>query len=181
MDVLSAAELEASGRAVRAALEGLFALYASRSGEGADARGENKPVAPVKDNNPLKTQWPEQSKLHYVFGGRAASIGFINPQRALTEIVSELLAHDAAVSAATKAALEGTVQEFAPAQLKAKLLGTGTRLFEGSRAWEAYSRYYGERSQGLADWVQQLLDKYFTEAYLRESQRIKRETGLKSG
>ena len=177
---LSPVELEAAGRAVRVALEGLFELYASRSGVRQDGQKKDRAVAPVKDNNPLKTDWPEETKLQFLFGGRAASIGFVSPQRALKDIVTELLAHDAAVGAATRAALESTVQEFAPAALKERLLGSGSKLFEGSRAWEAYSRYYADKSQGLDEWVQQLLDKYFAEAYLRESQRIKRETGLKS-
>ena len=174
---LSPADLEAAGRAVRVALEGLFQLYASR------ARGqERKPgahgVVPVKDNNPLKTDWAADTKLQYLLGGRAASIGFVSPQRALTDVVAELLAHDAAMASAIRAAVEATVQEFAPAALKERLLGSGSKLFEGTRAWDAYSRHYGDKSQDLAQWVQQLLDQYFNEAYLRESQRIKRETGL---
>jgi type VI secretion system FHA domain protein len=177
LGTLSPAELEAAGRAVRVALEGLFTLYATRTG----AQDERKPgehgVVPVKDNNPLKTRWPDETKLQFLFGGRAASIGFVSPQRALADVVAELLAHDAAMAAAARAALEATVQEFAPAALKERLLGAGGKLFEGTRAWEAYSRYYGDRSQGLSDWVQQLLDQHFAQAYLRESQRIKGETG----
>jgi type VI secretion system FHA domain protein len=178
LGALSAVELEAAGRAVRVALEGLFQLYGSRWG----ARAERKPgdhgVVPIKDNNPLKTDWPADTKLQYLLGGRATSIGFVAPQRALTDIVAELLAHDAAMAAAIRGAVEATVQEFAPAALKERLLGSGSKLFEGTRAWDAYSRYYGDRSQGLEQWVQQLLDQHFKEAYLRESQRIKRETGL---
>ena len=177
LGAVSSAELEAAGRAVRVALEGLFELYTSRSG----ALHEQPPAAgtvPVKDNNPLKTEWSGQAKLQYVFGGRATSVGFVSPQRALTEVVTELMAHDAALAAATRVALESTLQEFAPAALKDRLLGAGSKLFEGSRAWDAYSRYYLVKSQGLDDWVQQQLDKYFTGAYLRETQRIKRETGL---
>jgi type VI secretion system protein ImpI len=176
---LNPAELEAAGRAVRVALEGLFALYATRSGARDERGGEERGLVPVKDNNPLKTDWPDDTKLQFLFGGRAASIGFVSPQRALTDIVTELLAHDAALTAATRAAVEATVQEFAPSALKERLLGSGSKLFEGTRAWDAYSRYYGDKSQGLEEWVQQLLDRHFTEAYLRESQRIRRETGLK--
>jgi type VI secretion system FHA domain protein len=175
---LSAAELEAAGRAVRVALEALFRLYASRSGAREERKVGDHGVAPVKDNNPLKTDWPNDTKLQYLLGGRAASIGFVSPQRAVTDVVGELLAHDAAMAAAMRAAVEATVQEFAPAVLKERLLGSGSKLFEGTRAWDAYSRYYGDKSQGLAQWVQQLLDQYFNQAYLRESQRIKRETGL---
>ena len=180
LGTLSAADLEAAGRAVRVALEGLFHLYASRSRGGQDRKAGAHGVVPVKDNNPLKTDWPEDTKLQYLLGGRAASIGFVSPQRALTDIVAEMLAHDAAMATAIRAAVEATVQEFAPAALKERLLGSGSRLFEGTRAWDAYSRHYGDKSQDLAKWVQQLLDQYFNDAYLRESQRIKRETGLPS-
>lgn len=178
LGTLSAVELEAAGRAMRVALDGLFQLYASRAG-GPDARqpGDHG-VVPIKDNNPLKTDWPADTKLQYLLGGRATSVGFVSPQRALTDVVAELLAHDAAMAAAVRSAVEATVQEFAPAALKERLLGSGSKLFEGARAWDAYSRYYGDRSRGLEQWVQQLLDQYFNAAYLRESQRIKRETGL---
>ncbi|MFC5499658.1 type VI secretion system-associated FHA domain protein [Caenimonas terrae] len=175
---LSPTDLEAAGRAVRTALEGLFHLYASRAG-GPERRPPGAHgVVPVKDNNPLKTDWPDDTKLQYLLGGRAASIGFLSPQRALTDIVGEMMAHDAAMASAVRAAVEATVQEFAPAALKERLLGSGSKLFEGTRAWDAYSRHYGDMSQDLAQWVQQLLDQHFKEAYLRESQRIKRETGL---
>jgi type VI secretion system protein ImpI len=174
---LSQADLEAAGRAVRVALEGLFQLHASRSHAEERKPGANG-VVPVKDNNPLKTDWPADTKLQYLLGGRAASIGFLGPQRALTDVVAELLAHEAAMASASRAAVEATVQEFAPAALKERLLGAGSKLFEGTRAWEAYSRHYGDKSQDLSQWVQQLLDQYFKEAYSRESQRIKRETGL---
>ena len=178
LEGLSTIELETAGRAVRVALEGLFELYASRSGASRGPRGDGDSAAPVKDNNPLKTHWPAQTKLQYVFGGRAAGLGYVNPQRAFTDVVTELLAHDAALSAATRAALEATLQEFAPAALKERLLGGGSKLFEGARAWEAYSRYYLDKSQGTGEWVQQQLDKYFDEAYRRERDRIKGETGL---
>ena len=178
LGTLSPVELEAAGRAVRVALEGLFQLYGARSGVREERKVGAHGVVPVKDNNPLKTDWPDDTKLQYLLGGRAASIGFVSPQRALTDIVAELLAHDAAMVVAIRSAVEATVQEFAPAALKERLLGSGSKLFEGTRAWEAYSRYYGDKSQGLEQWVRQLLDQYFNEAYLRESQRIKRETGL---
>ena len=174
---LSANELEAAGRAVRVALEGMFALYAAHAGTTPEGGTDTGGLAPVKDNNPLKTRWPHETKLQYLFGGRSASIGFISPQRAVTDIVNELLAHEAAVATATRAAVEGALHEFEPSALKERLLGAGSKLFEGTRAWEAYSRYYGEKSQDLAEWVQQLLDQYFAEAYLRESQRSKHDTG----
>ena len=71
---------------------------------------------------------------------------------------------------------ESTLREFSPEALKSRLLTGGARLFEGARAWDAYNRYYAERGQALPAWVQDLMGKYFTEAYQREALRIKRET-----
>jgi predicted component of type VI protein secretion system len=63
-----------------------------------------------------------------------------------------------------------------PAALKARLLGGSSVLFEGTRAWNAYSKYYDEQGADMAEWTPRLLDRYFTESYLRESLRIGRET-----
>ena len=176
----SPAELEGAGQAIRIALVGLFELLAARSGHPDGKPASDDAMAPVRDNNPLKTCWPDEAKLQFLFGGKAASVGFLSPQRALNDLVSELLNHDASAAAAMRATLEGTLEEFAPAALKDRLLGAGSKLFEGARAWEAYTRFYADKGQELDGWIEQLLDRYYEQAYLRESQRIKRETGLGS-
>jgi len=55
--------------------------------------------------------------------------------------------------------------------------GEGTRFLEGNKAWNAYVKYFEEQGADMDGWTQRLLDRYFTEAYVREAQRIKRETG----
>lgn len=173
---LSPADLEAAGKALRLAVTGLFELYATRAGVGSVSPRDGTTVTPVPANNPLKARLPEQAKLQYLLGGGAANIGFVSPQRALTELVTEMRAHDGAVEAAARAAVRGTVEAFAPDKLKERLMGSGSKLFEGTRVWDAYSRDYADRSQTLAQWVQQLLDLHFQQAYLTEIERIKGET-----
>ena len=68
------------------------------------------------------------------------------------------------------------MREFAPAALKEKLLGRAGTLFEGARAWNAYTKHYEEHAGDMAVWTQRLLDRYFTESYVREILRIRRET-----
>lgn len=41
---------------------------------------------------------------------------------------------------------------------------------------DAYLKYYEEMGGDMDAWTQRLLDRYFSEAYLRESLRIRRET-----
>ncbi len=173
---MSQGELEAIGRLVRTMVMGLLELHTSASGVKQDLRSEDRTMMAVKDNNPLKTDWPQETKLRYLFGGRATGVGFIGPERAVRELLVELIAHNNASGSASRAALESTLREFAPDAIKARLLGGGARLFEGTRAWEAYSKYYAEQGRDMTRWAQRLLDKYFTEAYLRESLRIRRET-----
>lgn len=169
-------ELEAMGRLVRMLMLGVLELHKSSSMAKDEMRAEDRTMVAAKDNNPLKSGWPAETKLRYLLGGRAASIGFPNPERALGELLVELAAHNGASANASRAALESTLKEFSPAALRARLLAGGSRLFEGTRAWDAYCRYYEREGQDMARWTQRMLDRYYSEAYLRESLRIKRET-----
>lgn len=175
---LSQGELETIGRLVRAAMHAVFQLHGPPTAVAPkrQAAPEQEGTVPAADGNPLKTGWPEEVKLRYLFGGHAASGGLVRPERALRELLGELLAHDRAVDLATQAVVEATLREFSPAALKARLLGGGTKLFEGARVWDAFTKYYEEQAGELPAWTRKLLDRYFTEAYLKESLRIKGET-----
>ena len=176
LGALSQGEIESIGHVVRVLVLGVLELHTSAMGVKKELRSEDRTMLAVKDNNPLKTEWPQETKLRYLFGGRATGVGFLNPERAVRELLVDLIAHNNASGAASRAAMESTLEEFAPDALKTRLLGEGTRLFGGTRAWDAYVKYYGEQGRDMPKWAQQLLDKYFTEAYLRESLRIRRET-----
>ncbi|HUR89392.1 MAG TPA: type VI secretion system-associated FHA domain protein, partial [Ramlibacter sp.] len=172
---MSKGELEAMGRLVRVLVLGVLDLHTTVSGVKTELRSEDRTMVAPKDNNPLKTDWPSDTKVRYLFGGRIAAAGYIPAERAMREVLVELVAHNAASAAAARAAVEGTLRDLAPASLKAKLLGDRTKLFEGTRAWDAFSKWHGEQSAQMQQWVQRQLDRHFTEAYLRESLRIRRE------
>ena len=169
-------ELETMGRVVRLLVLGVLDLHANVSGVKQDLRSEDRTMIATKDNNPLKTDWPGETKLRYLFGGRIAAAGYVPAERAMRELLVDLVAHNAASAAAARAALEGTLKEFEPAALRAKLLGEGTKLFEGTRAWDAFCKMFQEQGADMPKWVQRQFDRHFTEAYLRESLRIRRET-----
>ncbi|MEJ6023500.1 type VI secretion system-associated FHA domain protein [Ramlibacter sp. PS4R-6] len=173
---MSKGELEAMGRLVRLLVLGVLDLHATVTGVKKDLRSEDRTMMATKDNNPLKTAWPAETKLKYLFGGRLAAVGFVSAERAMREVLVDLVAHNTASAAAARAAIEGTLRDLAPATLRTKLLGEGTKLFEGTRAWDAYSKWYEEQGADMQKWAQRQLDRHFTEAYLRESLRIRRET-----
>jgi predicted component of type VI protein secretion system len=176
---LSEGELEVIGKLVRTLVVGVLQLHASEAGVNQGLHTEERTLIAPKDNNPLKSDWPDETKLRYLFGGRAAGIGFMHPDRALHDLLAEISAHHLARGTAARAALESTLKDFAPATLKGRLLGTGSRLFEAARVWDAYQKYYDELARDMPAWVQHLMARYFTDAYLRESLRIKGETAAK--
>jgi predicted component of type VI protein secretion system len=173
---LATGEVEDLGRLVRMLILGMLQLHQSGATAKEEMHAEDRTMVARNDNNPLKSDWPEETKLRYLFGGRASSIGFPKPERAMGELLLELLAHSGARAAATRAVLESTVKEFAPEALKAKLQVGGPKLLESARAWDAYRKYFDREGADVARWARRLLDRYYSEAYLRESARIKRET-----
>lgn len=172
---LSEGEVEDLGRLVRAALLGLMALHATKDELKRDLRAEDRTMLAARDNNPLKSDWPADTRLQYLLGGRAASVGFVRPDKALTELLTELQAHDQAMAAASRAVVEGTLHELSPAELGKHLPGAGSLLFGSAKLWDAYARMHEEQGKDMPGWLSRLFGKYFTSAYLRESQRLKRE------
>lgn len=177
---LGSGELSDMGKLVRMALLGLVQLHAARAGLKRELRAEDRTMLAQEDNNPLKAELTDEMRLTYLLGGRNASVGFIKPELALAELLAELRAHDGAMGMALRAAVEGTVRELSPASIR-KSLGSSSRLFESARLWEAYAKLHEDQAADMAQWLDRLLGKYFTAAYLRESQRLKREPGPRSG
>lgn len=178
---MSPGELETIGRLVRLAMQGVLELHATRSHQKREARAEDRTLMAGGHDNPLQREdWPIETRLQYLLGGRGASVGFIHPERALGEVLAELQAHEQAADAAARAAVLGVLDEFAPDALRQRLLGDGPALFEGARMWAAYSRFYAEQSGDMQAWVQLVFDKYFTETYVREVVRLQRQAKVRA-
>lgn len=179
LPALTQGELEAIGRLTRVAVTGLLqvlqATAASRQGSGSDDRT----VTEQRESNPLRMDAALDTKLFYLLGGRAAGAGFMPPERAVAEVVAEVLAHQQATSEALRHTVQAVLREFDPEALKGRLLGGGPKLFESARAWDAFVRDYAERRPELEKWVQQALDRHFAEAYAQALVRVKRDTGAR--
>lgn len=174
---LTQGELETIGRLTRMALLGLLqALHATAAGR-QELRSGDRTMLEPREVNPLRLDLAAEAKLQYLVGGRAAATGFMPPDRAVAEVVTELLAHQQATGEAVRHALSAVLQEFDPEALKARLLGGGPKLFEAARAWDAYVRDYAEQGREPGQRVQQWIDRHFAQAYLRALLRGKRDTG----
>jgi predicted component of type VI protein secretion system len=175
-------ELEAMGRLTRAALHGLLQAQRATGGSREVLRSDDRTVLEPREVNPLRMDTPLESKLWYLFGGHAAAAGCIPAERAVGEVVDQLLAHEEALAEAVRQAMAAVLREFDPEALKGRLLAGGARLFESARAWDAFAKEYTEKGQDLDAWVRQLLDRHFAEAYAQALLRAKRHnSGPASG
>lgn len=173
-------ELETIGRLTRIALQGLLQAAQVAATGRQQALSEDRTVAETRELNPLRMDTPLETKLYYLFGGQAAAGAFMPPDRAVAQVVSDLTAHQQAMSEALRETVEGVIREFEPEALKKRLLGGGARIFESARAWEAFAKDYSERFGPDAAAVQQLLDRHFGRAYARALMRAKRNTSGRS-
>jgi predicted component of type VI protein secretion system len=169
-------ELETIGRLTRIALQGLLQAAQAASDSRQQVRVDDRTRAEPRELNPLRMDTPMETKLYYLFGGQAAAGGFLPPDRAVAQVVTELAVHQQAMAEAVLDAVEGVVEEFDPEALKKRLLGGGARIFESARAWDAFVREYAERTGARPAWVQQLLERHFARAYAKALMRAKRNT-----
>lgn len=178
---LTHGELETIGRLTRIALQGLLQAAETAATQRQELHAEARTLSERREMNPLRLDSSLEAKLYYLFGGQAAAHGFLPPDRAVAQVVTELGAHQEAMADALRATADSVVAEFDPDALKKRLLGGGARIFESARAWEAFNKDYAERMAARPPWVQQLLDRHFAMAYARALLRAKRNTTGRPG
>lgn len=169
-------ELETIGRLTRIALQGLLQAAEAAADGRQQVRADDRTRAEPRELNPLRMDTPVETKLHYLFGGQAAAGGFLPPDMAVAQVVTDLALHQRAMAEAIVEAIEGVVQEFDPEGLKKRLLGSGPRIFESARAWDAFVREYAERTGAQPAWVHSWLQRHFAPAYAKALMRAKRNT-----
>jgi predicted component of type VI protein secretion system len=169
------------GRLTRIALQGLLQAAQAAGEARQELHSEERTFAEGRELNPLRLDGPVERKLHYLFGGLAASEGLMPPDCAVAQLVTQLTGHEQAMGEAVRELARRIVEEFEPEALKQRLLGSGARIFESARAWEAFSREYAARMAADPAWLQDLLDRHFARAYARALVRAKRNTTGRPG
>jgi len=175
-EAMTNGDMETLGRLTRVALHGLLqAAQAAAAARQEEPSGE-RTWTEGREFNPLRMDTPVDAKLSYLLGGETAASGFLPPDRAVAQIAAELTAHQEAMSDALGEVVQKVIEDFEPQALKKRLLGSGTRMFESARAWEAFVRHYADQLAANPGWAQQLLDRHFVRAYARALVRAKRNT-----
>lgn len=132
-------------------------------------------IAP-RANNPLKFFPDAASALTQMLG--ASLPGYLAPQAAVQGAFDDLKAHELAVIAGMRAALDAVVQRFDPSRIEQRFDEPGRfdKLLPASRKarmWDRLVDSYGELARDADEDLQRLFGEKFSSAYAQQVERLR--------
>jgi type VI secretion system FHA domain protein len=129
----------------------------------------------TRENNPLKFSPDVDAALSHLVG--PAERGFLHPQEAVEEAFDDLRAHQVALLAGMRAALDSVMSRFDPAALEKRLTPGGAleNLIPANRRarlWSAYGDEYARIVSEIEDDFDALLGRAFLKAYQAQLQAL---------
>lgn len=133
----------------------------------------------ARENNPLKFSPSAEVALNHLLSPPVR--GFMPADRAMRDAYDDLRAHQFGFLAGMRAALEGVLQRFDPAQLEGKLtqkksmLGGLLPATRKARMWDVFQELYQQISEEAADDFHELFGKEFLRAYEAHIEQLKKD------
>jgi FHA domain-containing protein len=162
------------GGTLRQAVEGTLQLSAMRT---VVKQELHVPVTAIqaRGNNPLKFAPDAVAALTQMM--QPPMRGFMAAPEAMQDAMTDLLGHAAGTMEGTRAALQGMLRRFEPAQLEAQLAEGGVldKLMPGNRRarlWELYLQHFGRISESAREDFDELFGKAFVKAYEEQVDRV---------
>jgi type VI secretion system FHA domain protein len=129
------------------------------------------------ENNPLKFTTDVDSALAHLLG--PPQRGFIAPLAAVDAAFADLRAHELALLAGTRAALEAVLARFDPQALEARFAGKAmwenlVPVNHKARLWERYAEQHAALVREVEDDFDALFGDAFLEAYRAQLARMGR-------
>jgi FHA domain-containing protein len=174
----SAQQMHLIGALLRGTVAGTLSLLASRTIAKREL-GASQTLPQTRQNNPLKFSRDVDSALAQLLG--PPQRGFIAPVAAVNAAFDDLRAHDMAVIAGMRAALDAVLARFNPETLEARLAGKGVwenlvPVNHKARLWERYGEQHAEILREIEDDFDSLFGRAFSEAYEAQLARLERRT-----
>ncbi|MDE2565111.1 MAG: type VI secretion system-associated FHA domain protein TagH, partial [Burkholderiales bacterium] len=179
LDRLTPQTMTLLGQLLRESLRGAVELLVARAALKREMRAEMTMIA-ARENNPLKFSPSVEVALQHLLGPPAP--GFMPAAPAVRDAFDDLRAHQLGVMAGMRAALDGVLQRFDPAQLEGKLthrsaiasLIPSTRK---ARLWELFQELFSQLQAEAQDDFDELFGKAFRRAYEDQLDRLQGEPG----
>jgi len=171
---LNPEQMRMIGQVLRHSVDGTLKLVAVRAAAKTELRAQVTTIQ-SRNNNPLKFSPDAGAAIEQLL--QPPMRGFMVGPQAVNDVMDDLLGHAIGTMAGMRAALEGVLARFEPAQLENKLGGGGmmdTLLPMNRRAklWELYLQHF-KRIQGDAEEdFHELFGKAFVRAYEDQLDRL---------
>jgi FHA domain-containing protein len=167
IDGLTPELMKLLGQIVREAAAGTVDLLVARAALKREVRAEATLIV-ARENNPLKFSPSAEAALQHLLAPPIR--GFMAAAPAMRDAYNDLRAHQYGFLAGMRAALEGVLQRFDPAELEGQLtqLSVLKSLLPGSRKaamWDVFTEHYAHICAEAEDDFQSLFGKAFLEAY----------------
>lgn len=173
---MAAADWERLGATVRQLVEGLSQLLSARAALKRELRAHNKTEMPMRDVNPFKSELGLKDVLQQLLFNANRNGKFMPVERAVREAAEDLLTHDLAIIAASRASVQGTVEEFDPQRLMQQFGKKGLiDMVAHANLWRQYEAQYQQQSAHMADWLERLFEDHFVSAYCNEADRLSQQ------
>ena len=155
------------GVLLRESLAGTLGLLAARTIAKREL-GAGATMLQTRGNNPLKFSPNVDAALTHLLGPPLR--GFIGPRDAVHDAFGDLRAHQVAVLAGMRAALEAVLERFDPVALEARLAPKGMwdhllPVNRRAKLWEQFGDQYAEILREVEDDFDSLFGKAFLQAY----------------
>jgi type VI secretion system FHA domain protein len=163
----SAQRMHLIGELLRESLAGTLGLLAARTIAKREL-GAGATMLQTRGNNPLKFSPNVDAALTHLLGPPLR--GFIGPRDAVHDAFGDLRAHQVAVLAGMRAALEAVLERFDPVALEARLAPKGMwdhlmPVNRRAKLWEQFGEQYAEILREVEDDFDSLFGKAFLQAY----------------
>lgn len=134
----------------------------------------NQTMIRATGNNPLKFSISEDQAIEAI--ARPPGKGYLPPEAAVAEALTDIKAHEMAMVTGMQAALKGLLAQLDPQRLAAKLEASNRgSFFKGKKAqyWEIYEETYSEIARQAENDFQELFVTEFAKAYQTQLEKLK--------
>lgn len=170
------AQMETIGALLRATIEGTLGLLAAR-GIAKRELGASETLVQTRQNNPLKFSADANAALIGLL--TPPQRGFIPALAAVRETYDDLRAHEMAILAGMRAALEAVLARFDPATLEERWAEKGVwenlrPVNHKAKLWERYAEQHAEIAREIEENFDSIFSQAFAAAYEAQRARLTR-------
>jgi type VI secretion system FHA domain protein len=177
IDALTPELMRLIGNLLREATRGSVELLVARAALKREMRAEMTMIV-ARENNPLKFSPSAEVALQYLLSPPLP--GFMAAEPAMRDAFDDLRAHQLAVMAGMRSALEGVLQRFNPRQLEGELtqrsaISSLLPALRKARLWDLFQDLFAQLSSEAQDEFEDLFGQAFLDAYEDQLDRLAAE------